>query len=315
MGWLLFYLADLHSPYLPFSAGSWQLDEPKPVVRDDVSYWSFNFTLKDVPMPRFSFAKGNIQIRCRFYNSTTTEIIDENHNYTVAAGQLKFDLVVSHWEWNIDKLKDFVNWLNASPYAQYNIEIPEYKTGLALWINMASINLEDIIAAENEFQNQYQETVEAQSRMQGVTINGEYYPVIVNRTANEYERQIQLTNRFRERTRICFARKEGTIAGFLEFVPWARLLDDAGNTVDYVNVTASYIAAGGHLRLFLCYPYFNSSYTLEHDPTIGVDAAPSIPMLVTPEMLEILLGATIAIGVAVAAVRLRKKAINIVNIQ
>jgi len=313
---LLFWLAGLHSPYLPFSACSWELAGPKLVQANNVSYWSFNFTLTTVPMPRLRFAENNIQIRCRFYNTSATETPDPSHpeyNYTVAAGQLKFDFVVSNWEWNIDQLKDFVDWLEINR-PNLNIIIPPYKTGLALWINMASIKLDDISAAANEIQSQYQETVETMSQMQAASINDEYYPVTANKTQNEYERQVRVTSRFRNRTRVQYAHVEGNISGFLEFVPWARLLNKTGDTVDYVNVTASYIAAGAHLRLFICYPYFGN-YTLEHDPTIGLASAPLIPMLVTPTLLAILIGATIVIAAAVATVKLRKKTVNIVNVQ
>ncbi|MGQ9743990.1 MAG: hypothetical protein ACUVQW_05190, partial [Candidatus Bathycorpusculaceae bacterium] len=260
-------LIGLHPYYLPFSACTWELTGPELVSNGDISYWSFNFTLKNVPMPRFKFAENNIQIRCRFYNTTAPEKPDPNHpeyNYTVAAGQLKFDFVVSGWEWNIDKLQYFVDWLNkARP--DLDITIPPHKTGLALWINMASINLTDITAAEEEVQNQYQETVETRSQMHATSVNDEYYTVSENKTQKEYERQVRVTSRFRNRTRVQYANVEGNISGFLEFVPWARLLNETGDTVDYVNVTASYIAAGAHLRLFICYPYFGS-YILEHDP-------------------------------------------------
>jgi hypothetical protein len=304
-------LIGFHPHYLPFSACTWELKGPEFISKDDVSYWSFNFTLKNAPMWRLEFAENNIQIRCRFYNTTTTEIIDENHNYTVAAGQLKFDFVVGKWEWNIDKLKDFIEWLKT--YQNLNITIPSYKTGLALWINMASIKIEDISAAENEVQSQYQETVETQSQMQAASINDEYYTVSENKTQNEYERQISVNSRFRNRVRVQYANVEGNISGFLEFVPWARLLNESGDTVEYVNVTASYIAAGAHLRLFICYPYFGD-YTLEHDPTIGLASAPTIPTLTGPMMLAVLIGATLVIAVAVAAVRVMKKPVNIVNV-
>jgi hypothetical protein len=126
IGWLIGF----HSPYLPFSGCRWQLEGPKLVSEENKSYWSFNFTLKSVPMHTFDFAEDNIQIRCRFYNTTTTETIDKDHNYTVAAGQLKFDFVVSNWRWNIDKLKGFLEWLNNN-HPEYDIEIPSHKTGLA----------------------------------------------------------------------------------------------------------------------------------------------------------------------------------------
>ncbi|MEM2912128.1 MAG: hypothetical protein QXM52_04025 [Candidatus Bathyarchaeia archaeon] len=318
MAKLIGYLIGLHSAYLPFSACKWSLEGPELVEKNGVSYWSFNFTLKKVPFwkPRFEFAENNIQIRCRFYNTTTTETIDEDHSYTVAAGQLKFDFVVSNWQWNIDRIKAFVDWLNSSPYMQYQIEIPTNKTGLALWINMASIKLQDLNAAQTEAQNQYQETIETASQMQAATINDEYYLVSENRTQNEYEKQVQVASRFRNRTRIQYAKMntEGNISGFLEFVPWARLLNETGGTVGYVNVTASYIAAGAHLRLFICYPYFGN-YTLEHDPTIGLTSAATLPELVTPKLLIVLIGATVIIVATVAAVKLLKKPVNMLTVK
>jgi hypothetical protein len=189
MGNLVLWLLGFHSPYLPFSGCSWKLTGPTFVSNGDVSYWSFNFTLETVPMPRLKFAENNIQIRCRFYNTSATETPDPNHpeyNYTVAAGQLKFDFVVSNWEWNIDKIKVFTDWLKTN-HPNLDITIPTYKTGLALWINMASIKLEDISAAENDAQNQPQENVETVSQMRAASINDEYYPVTANKTQSEYE--------------------------------------------------------------------------------------------------------------------------------
>jgi hypothetical protein len=313
---LLSWLIGLHSPYLPFNACSWELTGPTLVTKDSVSYWSFNFTLKTVPMPRLKFAENNIKIRCRFYNTSATETPDPSHpeyNYTVAAGQLKFDFVVSNWKWNIDRLKDFADWLEMN-HQNLDITIPTFKTGLALWINMASIKLKDIGVAEDEAENPSQETIESSSQMQAASINDEYCPVTVNKTQNEYERQVRMTSLFRNRIRVQYANVEGTISGFLEFVPWARLLNETGGTAGYVNVTASYIAAGAHLRLYICYPYFGN-YTLEHDPTIGLDSAPMIPTLVTPMLLAILVGASIAIAAAVASVKLRKKPVNIISVR
>jgi hypothetical protein len=67
--------------------------------------------------------------------------------------------------------------------------------------------------------------------------------------------------------------------------------------------------------LFLCYPYFGN-YTLEHDPTIGLSESPLIPGLTNQNLLMILVGATmaIAVAVAVAGVKLRRKPVNIVNV-
>ncbi|MEM1563667.1 MAG: hypothetical protein QW161_03215 [Candidatus Bathyarchaeia archaeon] len=307
-------LMGLHRAYLPFSACNWTLSGP--VFVEGKDYWSFNFTLTKVYGHRgLEFAENNIEIRCRFYNKTVTEIPDEayeDYNYTVAAGQLKFDFVVKHWEWNIDKINQFLK--------EYGIdkEIPESRTGLALWINMASIKLEDLPHVGEEVQNQAQNQVETRSRMREAAINSEYCTVDRNETSQDekpVQATLQLRERFRERIRLHFAvGKTEVPVGFLEFVPWARLLNETGGTVEFVNVTASYVAAGGHLRLFICYPYFGN-YTLEHDPTIGLTSAPIIPELINQKLLLVLLGATAVIVLVVAAVKIRKKPINILAVK
>jgi hypothetical protein len=314
VGTFLGLLLGLHRAYLPFSACNWTLTGPKYV--EGKGYWSFNFTLTEVhDQPRLEFAENNIEIRCRFYNETKTEIPDENYsdyNYTVAAGQLKFDFVVKNWEWNIDKINAFLKKHDIDK------EIPESRTGLALWINMASIKLEDLPCAENEVQNQAENQVEVCSRMREAAVNGEYCTVDKNETSQDekpIQATLQLRERFREHIRLHFAVGAKDVpVGFLEFVPWARLLYPDGTTYDYVNVTASYVAAGRHLRLFICYPYFGN-YTLEHDPTIGLTSAPLIPELINQKLLLVLIGATAVIVVLVAAVKVRKKPINILAVK
>jgi len=311
-------LQGLHRAYLPFSACNWTLTGPVFVENED--YWSFNFTLTDVyGHPRLEFAENNIEIRCRFYNKTTTVTFDNEHSYTVAAGQLKFDFVVKNWQWNIDSINAFLRMHGVE-------EIPTDRTGLALWINMASIQLEDLLCAKNEVQYEAEHRVEAEgmlrvesrSRMREVAINGELYDASRDETSQDekpVQATLQLRERFRERIRLHFAIGAKDVpVGFLEFVPWARLLNETGGTVEYVDVTASYVAAGGHLRLFICYPYFGN-YTLEHDPTVGLTSAPLIPELINQKLLLVLIGATAVIVVLVAAVKVRKKPINILAIK
>ena len=187
---------------------------------------------------------------------------------------------------------------------------------------MASIKLEDLEYAKNEVEYEAQHHIEAQvqiesmSKMREAIINGKYYTVTQNETTHDekpIEATLQLRERLKERIRLHFARGQKNVpVGFLEFVPWARLLNETGGTVDYVNVTASYIAAGGHLRLFICYPYFGD-YTLEHDPTIGLASAPQIPTLITPELLGALLVTTVIVTIILLAYKRRKQTINIVS--
>ena len=302
---------EMHPAFLPFSKGVWNLTiSEEPIETENSAYYAFNFTLVEVPGRKFDFAKGNIQIRCRFYLTNTTETIDDEHSYTVAAGQLKFDFVVSDWKWNIDVINKFLRDVGV------NFQIPENMTGLTLWLNMASITIEEFPTDEGlQIQSQFMEQVEQKSRMEGAFINGEYYSVASNEIENGAdERPLQLREQFKHRVRVHFAHKRTNIpVGFLEFVPWARLLNETGDTVGFVDVTASYIAAGHHLRLFICYPYFNSTLTLEHDPTIGLASAPQLPTLLTPEIIAILMLATVIITIAILAYRRKKETINIIS--
>ncbi|MDH5635893.1 MAG: hypothetical protein OEY47_04430, partial [Candidatus Bathyarchaeota archaeon] len=120
----------LHAPYLPFSGCRWELSGPVNVSRGDVEYLSFNFTLVDVPeyRPNLQFAENKIVIRCRFYYTPATEDVEGQYSYTVNAGELKMDLVVKHWDWNIDKLEPLMQALR-----EEGIDVPEGQAGLALW--------------------------------------------------------------------------------------------------------------------------------------------------------------------------------------
>jgi hypothetical protein len=78
-----------------------------------------------------------------------------------------------------------------------------------------------------------------------------------------------------------------------------------------VNVTAAYFPSGNHMRLFIGYPDFGNN-TLEHDQSLGVENI--VPWLPTT-LLAVLIGATILVAVVVAAVKVRKKTVNIVTVQ
>jgi len=308
-------LLSLHPAYLPFSACSWNLTGPVNVTEDGASYISFNFTLAKAPRI-FDFAEGNVMIRCRFYATEATEKVYDLYNYTVKPGELKMDLVIKNWEWNIDKLNSLFDAL----HDEFNIAVPKLRAGLALWVDMASINITDISIAEQDANLTTQVLPQSSSAapLEPVEINSDTSDIIAggqriqvrNRVANIVT-PLNVKTRLHERFRLRFAKGSQTLAGFFDFVNTAVVINSTTQEKSLVNVTAAYIPAGNHMRLFIGYPYFSSN-TLEHDPSIGVESV--VPWLPTG-LLMILIGATIAIAVAVAAVKLRKKTVNILNVQ
>jgi hypothetical protein len=296
---------DFHPAYLPFSACQWNLTGPANVQREDgVSYVSFNFTLKKAP-PKFAFAEDNVIIRCRFYKTDATENVRGLYNYTVNAGELKMDFVVQNWKWNIDRLSELFQDLNQN----FDISLPQTRAGLALWTNMASIRIEDLPLAEQDASSA-SDALEGSSQTSDIVMGGQRVQVQENRTAMGDD-ETPIRERIRERYKLHFAKGSQTLAGFFDFVDKATIIDPSTGDVSLVNVTGAYIAAGRHMRVFISYPYFGAK-TLEHDPTIGVE---SVVAWMPPYLLFVLVGATIVVAVAVAAIKLRKKTVNILSVQ
>jgi len=302
-------LLGLHPAFLPFSACVWNLTGPILVPKgDNICCVSFNFTLTKAPAI-FSFAEKNVIIRCRFYNGTVEESAG-TYTYTVGAGQMKMDLVVKNWTWNIDKLQPLFDVLEE----EYEVYIPPHKTGLALWINLASINIVDLEHAEDDIADPLDNSIEAAARVWATAsrliFNNKAYGLAQDDTATGAdEKPIPLRYRLREQLRMHFAREDRTLAGFFSFVSTADIIDPATGEMTTANVTASYVAAGGHMRLFLGYPYFGDK-TLEHDPLIGVEY---IPPFITPSLVLILVAAAGAIGIALGIAKWKRKTVNMVG--
>jgi len=317
-----------HAPYLPFSGSTWQLSEVKNITADgNVIGLAFAFKLVKVPwwMPRFEFAENNIMIRSRFYYEPVTEEVD-GHEYTINAGEMKMDLVISNWKWNLDTLKPLLNELK-----DRGIEIPEGRTGLALWINLASINITRITPDQAE-------TAESISTTSDMSIENTTVSVIQNRTGYD-ETPVISQKRLFENYRIKFVktRNDTTLAGYFNFVSSAKVTYPNGN-VKLLNVTASYIEAGAHLKLFIGYPYFDGG-TLEHDPSLGLEvpetttaeattpnykvAAPSginqieprvLLPITTIQLAIIVVGAVTVVAVVIYAIKWKRKTpINVVG--
>ena len=291
----------LHRSYLPFSACEWNLTGPVEVPSDDPNYLSFNFTLVSVPFPNLIFAEDNIIIRCRFYYSETTEDVEGLYTYSVGAGELKMDLIIKNWTWNLDLIRPLLD-----EFAENGIDVPVNKAGLALWINLASIPIRQVDLAEQDVETQ-NGLLETQSMTQNMYVEGSQVGVVQNRTQTSLEQPLRAQANQRERYKLRFATPNTTLTGFFKYVPNALIRE--GDMTTVVDVSASYVPAGNHMRLFLAYPYFGDK-TLEHDPSIGLE---TMQTLVTSETLLVLVGITSIMAVVVLAYKWKRKTINIVG--
>jgi hypothetical protein len=234
----------------------------------------------------------------------------------VKTGELKMDLVIKNWKWNIDKLNSLFDTLQD----EFSIAVPRLRAGLALWVDMASIKITEIPIAEQDAGLTAQAIPQSSSAapLEPVEINSDTSDIIVggqriqvrNKVA-DITTPLNVKTRLPERFKLRFAKGSQTLAGFFDFVSIAVVINSTTQEKSLLNVTAAYMTAGNHMRLFIGHPYFGNS-TLEHDPSIGVESV--VPWLSTG-LLMILIGATIAIAVAVAAVKLGKKTVDIVNVR
>jgi len=255
-----------HRAYLPFNAGTWNLGDIHNITTPEGKTIgvAFTFTLVDLPdwMLNMQFAENNIMIRVRFYNETVEEVVPgTDYKYTVYAGEMKMDLVVNKWEWNIDTLKELIQQLQQEGF---DITIPEGKSRLAIWVNLASINMTRLQLAKERPEEIEQYSTATHMRIQ----TNMPEDVTANQTQTQAEKPIEIP---RPIIRIGFANETKDLGGFFRFVSSAKITDYPNlGDVNMVPVKAAYIAGGHHMRLFLAYPYFGNG-TLEHDPSIGVD--------------------------------------------
>lgn len=262
MAQLMMQLEAWHPAFFPFDSGRWTLDNIANITTTEgrIIGVSFAFKLTDVWRPRFEFTEDNIMIRVRFYNETVEETVPgTDFRYTVNAGEMKMDLVINKWEWNFDTIRDLIQQLQRLGFA---INIPEGKSRLALWVNLAAINITRLPLVTVEDQP---EDIEERSTLTHVDVED----MRTDMRQGAYEKPIEIP---RPMIKLGFANETKTLAGFFRFVSWAKVTDyPSEGAVNLVPVKAAYIPGGAHMRLFLNYPYFGNG-TLEHDPSIGVDA-------------------------------------------
>ena len=126
-----------HPPVFSFAEGEWDLDGPHDIEAPNgtvVGIW-FTYKLTKVYNPAFKFAEGNITLRCRLYFMPVEERVDEQLNYTVRRAELKQDLVIASWRWNVDLLEELAEELGLEDA----VVVPS-ETGLALRVKLLAFN-------------------------------------------------------------------------------------------------------------------------------------------------------------------------------
>ncbi|MEM2125743.1 MAG: hypothetical protein QXQ53_05030 [Candidatus Methanosuratincola sp.] len=260
-----------HPALLAFSGCKWELTEPEEIRLENgtIIGLAFNMTLTEAPQ-KFDFAEGMVKLAIRIYNSTVLETVtvgDDSYSYEVGAGEMKIDLIVKDWDWNFDPKT--VSLLNTSITVS---------PALALWVDASAFEIngsaevlfEDLEGLQMQPINGTMKfsadgdgealNMQAQSQdAKGLAFKDKLAQKVVAGKVMKFPAPAKLR-----------LTEEGTIGGFFKFVPNAVVTDPEGND-NTVDVTAAYLAAGNHLKVYLCYPYFNG--TLTHDPSLGIEKA------------------------------------------
>jgi len=265
--------ASAHPPFLSFHESIWSVSPVQNITDADgeVIGLAFGFTLVDARNPKFDFADNNVMINVRFYYVPVEETSGDT-TIQVNKAEMKMDLIILHWQWILD-----------GPYAllkdKYGIILPIQRERLALWLDIASRNINRL----PEEASDVEETGGASAATQ-VMIGSQRVNIRENNVGQD-ERPFLGTGNIRNLLRLKFVKDNSTLAGFFRFVN--------ASTVEYPNgtektepVKAAYLQAGGHLRLFLAYGFFDNG-TLTHDPSLGVDVPETTSEAATTPVYQI----------------------------
>lgn len=267
------WATEWHPPFLPFDSCKWELSEVEEILDENGKSIGLTFSFKLVKAPPpFQFAEDNIIIECRLYFTPVEEKIETNNGtvtYTVNRAELKMDLIIKNWKWNIRH-----GFLLDSRLSKLNISYISLKPSLSLWIKMTSFNLRRVnidllpflstIDTSASLTSNFMVQVQEMMRIKPVVNDSDTEPLTVKPSISVKGSMIKINPvKFKMLT------DEGVIAGFFKFIPNATIMYHNGNVVT-VPVRASYMKSLGCIMLFLSYPYFNGG-SLKHDPSIGVD--------------------------------------------
>ncbi len=260
-----------HKALLNFASCEWEMSEVSNINSGNETIGiTFTMTLVDAP-GKFDFADGNVKLVVRIYSSPVDETFTlggQSYSYSVGAGEVKMDFVVEDWDWNFEP--ETIERLNST----YLTVSP----ALALWIDASKFSM-NYTDPEPLFSDM--DVVNAPSAVSIAKFNYGNSKLSISVSNEDAEaNQLQYTAYTQANTvagkafRWASSAKlklsdEGTLGGFFKFVPYA-IVTDGSEEGRLVNVSASYSSAGNHVRIYVCYPYFNG--TMVHDPSIGVES-------------------------------------------
>lgn len=287
-----------HPPFLSFDSCKWELSEIEEILDETGKSIGLTFSFKLIKAPpQFHFAENNIVIECRLYFIPVAEKIETNNGtvtYVVNKAELKMDLIIKNWEWNI---KHGITL--DSRLAELNISSLPFRPSLSLWIKMASFNLKkarisllpllSAIDTSASLTSNFMVQVQEMMKIKPIVNDTDANPLTVKPAITVRGSIMRIKPiKFKMLT------DEGLIAGFFKFIPNATVAYPDGNIVT-VPVKAAYMKSPGCVMLFLSYPYFDGGL-LKHDPSIGVDIeaeeSPEYNVILPPKTGKIIVEST-----------------------
>jgi hypothetical protein len=265
--------ASMHPAYLPFHECAWQLTPVHNITDTDgeVIGLAFGFTLTDAHNPKFEFAEDNVEVNVRFYYVPVEETSGDT-TIQINRAEMKMDLVIRNWQWILDGPYELLK-------EKYGIALPIQGERLALWLDIASRSIKRLPEEASEVE----ETGSA-SAANRVMIGSQMVNIRENAVGQD-EKPLLGTGNIRSLLRLKFVKDNSTLAGFFRFVNASTVAYPNG-TLKTEPVKAAYLQAGGHLRLFLTYRYFDDG-SLTHDPSLGVEVPETTSEAATTPIYQI----------------------------
>jgi len=262
-----------HQATLNFASCTWEMSEISNIAQgSDVIGLTFTMTLTGAPQ-KFGFAEGNVKLVVRIYSSPVEEAFSlggQSYTYSVGAGDVKMDFIVDGWDWNFEPatiMRLNTTCLTVSPALALWIDAAAFSTNYTdpepLYGDLSGVNATAATATSFSYGGQQQSISVSSDDAEAARLA--FTPSLLSSSIAGKQFMKALSARL-------MLSNGSTIGGFFDFVPYAVVTNESGQG-QLVNVTASYRSGGNHVRIYVCYPYFNG--TLVHDPSIGVEGGGS----------------------------------------